>query len=165
MAPSIDQRIALELTFPGDGEMARLSRAFDWASSPLGPVDTWPPCLTVTVRNLLTCCSPMFLYWGPELIQFYNDAYRPSLGDDGRHPRALGASGPGFWADIWPVIGPELDAVLGHGEATWHEDQHIPLDPDGRRDDVWRTCGYSPVFTASGSIGGVLVMCQATTQR
>jgi hypothetical protein len=47
--------------------MARLSRAFDWASTPLGPVDGWPPSLTATVRNLITARNPMFLYWGPEL--------------------------------------------------------------------------------------------------
>ncbi|CAN5597285.1 hypothetical protein BH09GEM1_BH09GEM1_24760 [soil metagenome] len=165
MASSTDQRTALELTFPGESEMARLSRAFDWASTSLGPVDGWPPSLTVTVRNLITARSPMFLWWGPELIQFYNDAYRPALGDDGRHPRALGASGPSFWSDIWDVIGPEIDGVVSTGEATWHEDQHVPVERDGRRDDVWWTYGYSPVFTEGGSIEGVLVVCHETTLR
>ncbi len=165
MASSTDQRTAIDLTFPGDSEMARLSRAFDWASTPLGPVDGWPPSLTVTVRNLITARSPMLLFWGPELIQFYNDAFRPSLGDDGRHPRALGASGHSFWTDTWDVIGPEIHGVLSTGVATWHEDQYIPIDRDGRRDDVWWTYGYSAVFTESGSIGGVLVVCQETTQR
>ncbi|MEO8335968.1 MAG: PAS domain S-box protein, partial [bacterium] len=165
MPSSTDPRTALELIFPGESEMARLSRVFDWASTPLGPADGWPPSLTVTVRNLIAARSPMFLYWGPDLIQFYNDAYRPSLGDDGRHPRALGASGASFWPDIWDVIGPEIHGVLNTGVATWHEDVYIPIDRDGRRDDVWWTYGYSAVFTESGSIGGVLVVCQETTQR
>ncbi len=165
MASSTDQRMALELTFPGESEMARRSRAFDWASTSLGPVDSWPPSLVVTVRNLITARSPMFLFWGPELIQFYNDAYRPSLGNDGRHPRALGASGPRFWTDIWDVIGPEIDGVVRTGVATWHEDQYIPIDRDGGRDDVWWTYGYSAVYTETGSVGGVLVVCQETTQR
>ena len=33
----------------------------------------------------------MFLWWGPELIQFYNDGYRPSIRED-KHPGALGYS-------------------------------------------------------------------------
>jgi len=165
MATSTDPRTAVDLTFPGETEMARLCRAFDWASSPLGAVDSWPPCLTVTVRNLITARSPMFLYWGPELIQFYNDAYRPSLGDDGRHPRALGASGPSFWTDTWDAIGPEIHVVLRTGVATRHEHQYVPIDRDGQLDDGWRTYGYSPVFTESGTIAGVLVVCQETTQR
>ncbi|CAN5793667.1 hypothetical protein BH11GEM2_BH11GEM2_39000 [soil metagenome] len=165
MASSTDQRTALELTFPGEGEMARLSRAFDWASTPLGSVDDWPPSLTVTVRNLITARSPMLLFWGPERMQCYNDAFRPSLGDDGRHSRGLGASGANFWTDTWDVIGPEIHGVLSTGVATWHEDVYIPIDRDGRRDDVWWTYGYSPVFTDSGSIDGVLVVCQETTQR
>ncbi len=145
--------------------MATLCRAFDWESTSVGPVEGWPPSLAVTVRNLITARSPMFLWWGRELIQFYNDAYRPSLGDDGRHPRALGASGPSFSPEIWKVIGPEIDGVLSSGVATWHEDQYIPIDRDGGREDVWWTYGYSPVFTENGSIGGVLVICQETTQR
>nr|MBA3673019.1 PAS domain-containing protein [Gemmatimonadaceae bacterium] len=63
------------------------------------------------------------------------------------------------------MIGPELDGVLRTGVPTWHEDQYIPIDRDGRRVDVWWTYGYSAVFTESGSIGGVLVVCQETTQR
>jgi signal transduction histidine kinase len=165
VASSTEQRTALELTFPGDSEMARLSRAFDWATTSVGPVDGWPPSLTVTIRNLITARSPMLLFWGPELIQFYNDAFRPSLGDDGRHPRGLGAPAASFWIDAWGVIGAEIHGVFNTGVATWHEDVYVPIDRDGRLDDVWWTSGYSPVFTETGSINGVLVVCQETTQR
>jgi hypothetical protein len=60
----------------GDGEMAELTRRFDWSKTPLGPVETWPDTLLTTVNMLLATRHPMFLWWGPELIQFYNDAYR-----------------------------------------------------------------------------------------
>jgi hypothetical protein len=34
----------------------------------------------------------MFIWWGPELIQFYNDAYHQIMGPE-RHPSALGQRG------------------------------------------------------------------------
>ncbi len=105
----------------------------------------------------------MFLWWGPDLIQLYNDGYRPSLGD--RHPEALGAHGREFWAEIWPAIGPQIDAVLERSESTWHEDQLVPITRNGRVEDVYWTYSYSPVRDDDGCIGGVLVTVQETTSR
>jgi hypothetical protein len=69
----------------GSGEMADLIRTYDWSATPLGPVETWPDILIITVNMLLASRHPMFLWWGPELIQFYNDGYRPSIRED-KHP-------------------------------------------------------------------------------
>jgi PAS domain S-box-containing protein len=155
--------------FDGPGEMRALCRAYDWAATPLGPADEWPVSLRTTVATLLGSRNPMFLFWGPELIQIYNDAYRSSLGsagrDGSRHPRALGMRGRDFWTDIWEVIGPQIEQVLGTGEPTWHEDQYLPIERDGRLDDVWWTYSYGPAFDDDGRINGVLVVCQETTQR
>ena len=76
----------------GGGEMGALTRAYDWASSPLGSPENWPQSLRVTVRLLLNTGHPMFIWWGPELIQFYNDAYRHTMGSE-RHSSALGQRG------------------------------------------------------------------------
>ncbi|MEO7771452.1 MAG: ATP-binding protein [Gemmatimonadaceae bacterium] len=107
----------------------------------------------------------MFLWWGPDLIQFYNDAYRPSFADGGRHPRALGARGREFWTDIWHIIGSQIEQVMAGGESTWHEDQLVPILRNGRLEDVWWTYGYSPAFDDDSRVAGVLVVCQETTGR
>lgn len=147
------------------GEMASRCRNFDWTATPIGPVHTWSQSLRTTVGIVLNSRNPMFLWWGPELIQFYNDAYRPSLGHGDRHPLALGATGREFWTDIWDAIGPQIEQVMTTGEATWHEDQYLPIQRNGRLEDVWWTYGYSPVRDDDGSIGGTLVVCQETTHR
>jgi signal transduction histidine kinase/ActR/RegA family two-component response regulator len=144
--------------------MGALMRAFDWAQTPLGPVETWPASLRTSVSTLLTTRHPMFLWWGPELIQFYNDGYRLSLGPD-RHPSALGQRGRECWAEIWSVIGPEVDSIMAGGEATWHEDFLIPITRGDRVEDVYWSYSYSPVQDDSGGVGGVLVTVQETTQR
>ncbi len=146
----------------GTGEMADLTRAFDWSQTPVGPVDQWPDALLTTVNTLLESRHPMFLWWGQELVQFYNDAYRPSIRED-KHPHALGQRGEDCWAEIWHIIGPQIDAVMTHGEASWHEDQLVPIQRNGKLEDVYWTYGYSPVRNAAGDISGTLVVCTETT--
>jgi len=155
----------LDELFVGDGEMATLCRRHDWASTPLGPVDEWPLSLKTIVRTILSSRHPMILWWGPELIQVYNDAYRPSLGAEGRHPSALGAPGRECWEEIWDVIGPDIDQVVSGGGATWHEDLLVPITRNRGVEDVYWSYGYSPVTGDDGTIQGVLVVCQETTDR
>ncbi|MBC7673999.1 MAG: PAS domain-containing protein [Polaromonas sp.] len=151
--------------FDGPGEMRALCRSFDWSTTALGPVADWPRTLRGTAATLLASRHPMFMWWGPELIQIYNDAYRPSFGASGRHPGALGMRGEACWPEIWNVIGPQIVQVMQGGEATWHEDQLVPIERNGQLEDVYWTYSYSPVFDDAGAVGGVLVVCQETTRR
>ena len=155
---------AVDTVFAGSGEMVERCRDFDWASTPLGPVSSWSPSLRTTVSILLESRNPMFLWWGRELVQIYHDAYAPSLGRGDRRARALGAKGQEFWTDIWTTIGPQIEQVMTTGEPTWHEDQYLPIERNGRMEDVWWTYSYSPV-RENGVIAGVLVVCQETTTR
>src|SRR6187399_3114166 len=132
-----------------DSEMGELTRNFNWADTPVGSVDQWPQSLSTTVGIMLHSRFPMFLWWGPELVQFYNDGYRPSLGAT-RHPAAMGSRGRAFWSEIWNRIGPEVDAVMERGEATWHQDALIPILRDGRMEEVFWTYSFSPVWGESG---------------
>ncbi|PWB21839.1 PAS domain-containing sensor histidine kinase [Flavobacterium sp. HTF] len=147
------------------GEMGALMRAKDWDQTLIGPVDKWPQSLRTTLGILLNSKFPMFLFWGEELICFYNDAYRPSLGNDGKHPSILGQKGEEGWPEIWDFIKPLIDQVLIEGEATWHEDQFLPIYRNGKIEDVYWTFSYSPVNDESGQTAGVLVICNETTGK
>src|SRR5579862_1928108 len=142
----------------GTGEMADLVRDFDWSKSVLGPVETWSDTLITTVNMLLASRHPMFLWWGPDLIQFYNDGYRPSLRAD-KHPSALGQRGVDCWPEIWPIIGPQIEAVMGQGESTWNINQLVPINRDGKLEEVFWTYSYSPVREHDGTVCGTLVVC------
>jgi two-component sensor histidine kinase len=147
----------------GGGEMGALMRAFDWNNSSLGPPEKWPQSLRVTVRLLLNTGHPMFIWWGPELIQFYNDAYRRTMGPE-RHPSALGQRGRECWAEIWDIIGPQIDHVMSGKGSTWNEDRLVPVTRNGRREDVWWTYSYGPI-DVEGGVGGVLVVCNDVTAQ
>lgn len=147
------------------GEMGALTRAKDWSKTPVGPAEFWPQSLRTTLGILLNSKFPMFLFWGPDHICFYNDAYRPSLGNDGKHPAILGEKGADFWPEIWDFIQPLIDQVLTQGEATWHEDQLLPIYRNGKMEDVYWTFSYSPVNNEDGKTSGVLVICNETTDK
>ncbi|KQW22277.1 histidine kinase [Afipia sp. Root123D2] len=146
----------------GGGEMGALTRAFDWSASSLGPPDKWPQSLRTAVRIVLNSNHPMFIWWGPDLIQFYNDAYRQTMGPE-RHPSALGQRGRECWAEIWDIIGPQIEQVMSGGGATWHEDQLVPVTRHGRLEQVYWTYGYSPIDEGD-RVGGVLVVCRDVTE-
>src|SRR3954451_1401008 len=147
----------------GGGEMGALMRAFDWNNSSLGSPDNWPQSLRLTVRLLLNTGHPMFIWWGPDLIQFYNDAYRRTMGPE-RHPSALGQRGRECWAEIWPIIGPQIDYVMSGKGSTWDENRLVPVTRHGRREDVWWTYSYGPI-DVEGGVGGVLVVCNDVTAQ
>lgn len=147
------------------GECGALIRSIDWGKNYLGPVEQWPQSLLTTLSILLNSKFPMFLYWGPELICFYNDAYRPSLGNNGKHPSIMGMRAEEAWVEIWPIIKPLIDQVLAGGEATWSEDQLIPIYRNGQIEDVYWTFSYSPAHDESGKPAGVYVTCTETTQK
>ena len=91
--------------------MRRRVREFDWAATPLGPIDHWPLTLRSTVDTMLASAFASIVLWGPELIQIYNDAYVPIIGV--KHPAALGHGNREVWPEVWDINGPILERVLG----------------------------------------------------
>jgi signal transduction histidine kinase len=140
----------------GGGEMGALMRSLDWSKTPLGPVASWSPTLQTTVRTLLVNRFPLLLWWGPQYIQLYNDAYRPIPG--AKHPRSMGQPARECWPEIWHVIGPLIDTPFRGGPATWMEDICLEVNRHGFAEETHFTIAYSPVpdETAPGGIGGVL---------
>jgi PAS domain-containing protein len=143
--------------------MGALIRAYDWSKTPLGPPENWPQSLRVMLGVVLNTRHPMFIWWGADLIQFYNDAYRETMGPE-RHPSALGGRGRECWAEIWDLIGPQIEMVMGGKGSTWDEDRLVPVTRHGKREDVWWTYGYSPIYF-DDNIGGVLVVCNDVTSQ
>ena len=113
---------------------------------------------------MLNTGHPMYIWWGAEGACLYNDAYRASIGPE-RHPGSLGRPVREVWAEIWDIIGPQIEQVMAGGPATWHENQLVPITRHGRREDVYWTYSYGPIDDpdATNGIGGVLVVCTETT--
>ncbi len=147
----------------GGGEMAERVRAYDWSCTSLGPIDQWPGSLCTTLNILLHSSFPMFLFWGDDLICFYNDAFRPSLGIDGKHPM-VGKKGRDGWADIWNTVGKLLEDVRTTGKPVQFEDMPLSFYRNGRMEDSYWTFSYSPIFGDRAAVTGIFVTCVETTK-
>jgi signal transduction histidine kinase len=150
---------------PDDTETGRLARAIDWAATPLGDPDTWSPVLRTMVPFVLANRFPQLLWWGPDYIQIYNDAYSTILG--AKHPRAMGIATRDTWTEIWDVLRPLIDTPFHGGPGTWIEDFDLELHRHGFIEECHFTVGYSPVpdESAESGIGGVLATVHEITEK
>lgn len=149
--------------FDGGGEMGKLMRSIDWGKTAVGPVESWPQSLRTALSILLKQRMAVFIFWGHEHVQFYNDAYRPILGTK-KHPAALGQRGAECWTEIWDIILPMLQAVH-RGESTAVEDGLLVIDRHGYLEEGYYTYTYSPIAVESGAVGGVFCGVYDTTDR
>jgi hypothetical protein len=144
--------------------MGAFMRALDWSATPVGPVESWPQSLRTAVSILLDSRYPMYISWGPEFVQFYNDGYASVLGT--KHPAALGKSTFETWAEVWDdIVGPLFRKVKAEGEATYLEDFLFPLHRFGYTEECYFTFCYSPIRDETGAAAGVFVTCIETTAR
>lgn len=145
----------------GGGAMGDAIRRHDWAGTALGPLEAWPPALKVTVGMMVNSRFPKCLFWGPELISLYNDAYQPMLGNK---PEALGRPFREVWPEVWAELSPVAEKALA-GEATFVEDLPLVLERFGQPEQTWFTFCYSPVRDETGSIVGILDTVIETTGK
>ena len=132
--------------------------------TPLGSPAGWPQSLRTAVGILLHSGYPMYIAWGPEFIQLYNDAYRPILGST-KHPAALGESTYRTFSEIWDFIGPMFREVLQTRTASTYTDQLLPLNRHGYVEECYFTFSYSAILDDDGNVGGVFVTVLETTDR
>ncbi len=141
--------------------MGARMRAHDWSRTPLGPVAGWPQSLRTIVSTCLNSRFPILIWWGPEMVKLYNDAYAAIVAS--KHPDALGRPGRAVWPEIWDLIGPMLDGVLTRGEATWSENILLPLVRHGFAEECYFTFSYSPIRDEGGGVGGIFTAVTETT--
>lgn len=160
----MSSRSPMEEVLAAGGAMGRLIRSVDWSATPIGPIQSWPQSLRTAVSICLPCPFPLLIWWGPELVMLYNDAYRPLLGA-AKHPQAMGARGADVWPEIWDVVGPILQGVLQRGEAAHVEDRCLLLDRHGGTEERYFTFSYSPIRGDAGEVCGVFTQVTEATQR
>jgi PAS domain S-box-containing protein len=137
--------------------------SLEWSKTSIGPRENWSQALRTTVRILLANRFPMLLWWGPDYISLYNDAYIPILGQ--KHPWGLGKPVSECWAEIWDILKPLIDTPFYGGPATWSDDIELHINRSGFMEETHFTVAYSPVpdETATRSIGGVLATVHEIT--
>ncbi|MDP9797090.1 signal transduction histidine kinase/CheY-like chemotaxis protein [Catenuloplanes nepalensis] len=153
----------LALAFAAGGEMGARMRDLDWSATPLGPPATWPPVLRGAVALMLASRAQIVIFWGPEYVALYNDAYRPAMGT--KHPAHLGRPGREMWSEIWELIGALFDGVVASGEAYWAPNHRFMLERHGYLEETYFDVSYDPIRLPDGTVGGVYCIVTDTTAR
>ncbi|MEA5599721.1 ATP-binding protein [Nostoc sp. UHCC 0252] len=147
----------------GGGEMGARMREWDWSKTSLGATQQWPQSLKTAVRIMLTCRQPMFVWWGEELINLYNDPYKAIIG--GKHPEGLGQPASYVWREIWDQVGPRVESAMVKNEGTYDEALLLIMERNGYPEETYYTFSYSPVPNDQGETGGIICANTEDTQR
>ncbi|HEY9622726.1 MAG TPA: ATP-binding protein [Crinalium sp.] len=147
----------------GGGAMGTLMRSFDWSKTLFGPVEQWPQSLRSALSICLNSRFPIAIYWGPDCLLLYNDAWRPIVGD--KHPWSLGRPGREVWPEIWEDIGPEFATVLGTGEGIFHSDELLAMHRFGYTEECFFDYTFNPIQGEGGVIDGIFNVVSETTYR
>ncbi len=140
-------------TKPPELGMSERIRDFDWASTPLGPMEGWPEPLRLALSIAEHSAFPTAIYWGPELRLLYNDAWAPFLAE--RHPAALGRPAREVWSDIWDVVGPQFDEVMQTARGMSASQQMLPLLRGAVPQETYWNYSFTPVLDREGAVVGV----------
>jgi PAS domain S-box-containing protein len=146
--------------FVGATEMARLHRALDWGSTPLGSPERWQEGLRTLVPIMLTSKQPMFIVWGEERTLLYNDAYAGLLGH--KHPQALGQD----FLQVWHEIRADLEPIVARayrGESVQMDDIELWMERRGFREETHFQFFYAPVRDDGGLVCGYVAACTEIT--
>src|SRR5688572_2918850 len=161
--PELSDQKTTSLDFlSGGGEMGERIRNFDWSQTSLGDPKHWQNSLKTCVRIMLTSPQPMFVWWGKEYINIYNDAYRFVLGE--KHP-ALGASGNIVWKEIWNEVGARADIVFNKNEGTYDDALLLIMNRYGYDEETYFKFSYNPIPGDKGGTSGLFCVCTEETER
>ncbi|MGV9804629.1 PP2C family protein-serine/threonine phosphatase [Micromonospora chersina] len=149
--------------FEAAGTLRSAYRGVDWASTSLGAVSGWSRTLRAAVDVTLHTRFPVTLFWGPEFVMIYNEAYVELIGH--KHPAALGAPAARVFPEIWDVIGPMLASVRSTRRATWTRDMRLLMDRHGYPEECFFTFSYSAARGPGGQVEGVIDIATETTAQ
>lgn len=147
----------------GGGEMGEMIRSKNWNETPLGDPELWNPVLKNAISIILNNPFGMYIAWGSDYTQIYNDGYRPILGSI-KHPAALGISTRETFAEIWSTIGDMFGDVM-KGKSVGFRDFMLPLNRNGYVEECYFDFAYSPIRLENNEVGGVFVTMSETTSK
>ena len=147
----------------GGGEAAEIIADFDWAATPLGPIESWPASLKSTVALILRSPVPIVTLWGEGGIMIYNDGYSEFAG--GRHPKLFGSK----VREGWPEVADFNDNIMKvglAGETLAYRDFSLTLyRHGGKPEQVWLNLDYSPLLGEDGRPAGVMAIVVEITDK
>ncbi len=146
------------------GDMGARVAAYDWASTPLGPMEEWPTTLRTSVMLCVGSLFPMSVRWGEELTLIYNDGCREVYGAE-RYERGLGRPTAEVWPDLSDVVTERIASSMRHGRAYFAVDRLVPMNRKVPLEETYFTFSYTPIVDDDATVRGVYSTFIETTRE
>lgn len=135
---------------------------FDWARTPLGPIEDWPDRLRSAAEMCHRFPGAAAVYWGQELTLLYNEGFAELMRD--RHPDVMGRPAREVWARFWDTIGPQFEQVLETGEGLAVAEWMVPRQrEDGFEESYWNY-RLTPLLERDGDVAGIFTQREDVTR-
>ena len=128
-------------------------KSFDWASTPLGPIDSWPPQLRTVCNTVLADDEPGLILWGPALSMLYNQACVDLIGQ--KHPAALGTHPKHVFGELWYSISALISNAKRTGKLSKQQNMYLPLNRRGWLEETYWTFTILPLLGPDGTAVGI----------
>lgn len=148
----------------GGGEAADIIASFDWASTSIGPIESWPASQRSAISFILRSPVPIVTLWGEDGIMIYNDGYSGFAG--GRHPELFGSKVREGWPEVADFNDNIMKVCYGQGGVLAYRDQILVLSRhDGVPEEVWLDLDYSPLLDEEGKPAAVMAIVVEITEK
>ncbi|KAM0440948.1 hypothetical protein ACHAPT_000251 [Fusarium lateritium] len=141
----------------------KFAQSVDWASTPLGPIEDWPTDLRTMSNLVMGSPHPAAMYWGPQLVIIYNEAYLDIAGR--KHPKLMGSCYMEAWPEIWDEIKPVFKSALESGQATMKHENRLFLNRHGFLEETFFSWSIVPLVGGDGEVVGLYNPAFENTRR
>jgi signal transduction histidine kinase len=141
----------------------QFARSIDWASTPLGPIETWPLALRTMCNLIMASPHPAAMYWGEDLIAIYNEPYILLAGQ--KHPKLMGLPYSVAWKEIWEDVKDGFATARVTGQSTMKDDDRLFIDRSGFLEETYFSWSIIPLVGDDGSVVGLYNPAFEKTRR
>ena len=141
----------------------QFARSIDWASTDLGPIKEWPSALRGMCNLIMASPHPAAMYWGPNFVAIYNEAYILLAGQ--KHPKLMGMRYSDAWSEIWHLLEETFSNALSTGQATMKDDDRLFIQRSGFLEETYFSWSIIPLVGDDGSVVGLYNPCFEKTRR
>jgi signal transduction histidine kinase len=141
----------------------QFARSIDWASTALGPMSGWSAHLREMCNLIMASPHPAAMYWGPEWVAIYNEAYVPLAGQ--KHPTLMGQRYADAWSEIWEQLEVVFREARETGQATMKDDDRLFINRYNYLEETFFSWSIIPIVGEDGRVIGLYNPCFEKTTR
>jgi PAS domain S-box-containing protein len=141
----------------------RFACSVNWAATSLGPIESWDADLRTMCNLIMASPHPAAMYWGPDLIAIYNEAYILLAGN--KHPTLMGQSYKVAWAEIWHAVEDVFASAISSAQATMKDDDCLFMNRGDYLEETYFSWSIVPVIGDDGSVVGLYNPAFEKTRR